>query len=182
MHISDITAIGWLHSVTCVIALFAGAHNLVAEKGTPRHRAIGLGYFWTMIVLNVSSLAIYRFDIAQFRPFVAGPHIFGVFHWIAVATLVFVLVGRYAASHQDRALGAYAHPIAMILSYYMLVGGAINEAFARVDVLRALSHQSRFLHATPPIALTQTAWMAATFILILFFTAKVALYRRAARA
>jgi uncharacterized membrane protein len=187
MHISDITAIGWLHSAACVIAFFAGANNLIAEKGTARHRAIGLAYFWSMIVLNVSSLVIFRFDIAGFRPFVAGPHVFGLFHWFAVITLVAVLAGRYAAAHQGRAVWAYTHPVAMILSYYMLIGGAINEAFARIDTLHAMALRS--MHAAnghavgaPLIGLMQSAAMAAAFVLVLYFTAKVALYRRAQRA
>jgi uncharacterized membrane protein len=186
MHINDISTIGWLHSAACVIAFFAGAHNLVAEKGTARHRAIGLAYFWSMIALNLSSLVIFRFDIASFRPFMAGPHVFGLFHWFAVITLVFVLVGRFAAARQDRAAWAYTHPVAMILSYYMLIGGAINEAFARIDVLHAMALRSTHAvngHAVgaPLIGLVQSAAMAAAFILILYFTARVALYRRAQR-
>jgi uncharacterized membrane protein len=187
MHIGDITMIGWLHTVACVLAFFAGAHNLVAEKGTPRHRLVGRTYFWSMIVLNLTSLTVYRFDIASFRPFVAGPSVFGVFHWLAVITLCFVLLGRFAAARQNRAIWAYTHPIAMTLSYYILIGGAINEAFARLDALHALALHS--MHATngnavgaPLIGLTHSAAMAGAFIIILYFTAKVALYRRAQRA
>src|SRR5215469_7041064 len=142
MHISNISVIGWLHSAACVIAFFAGTHNLFAAKGTPRHRFVGLSYFWSMIVLNLTSLTIFRFDIASFRPLMAGPHVFGLFHWFAVFTLASVLIGRYAAAHQDRAVWAYTHPVAMVLSYYMLIGGAINEAFARIDVLHAMALRS----------------------------------------
>jgi hypothetical protein len=187
MHIGDITVIGWLHSAACIVAFFAGTHNLFAAKGTPRHRFVGLSYFWSMIVLNLTSLVVFRFDIASFRPFVAGPHVFGLFHWFAVFTLASVLIGRYAAAHQDRAVWAYTHPVAMIFSYYMLIGGAINEAFARVDALHAMALRS--MHAAnghavgaPLIGLTQSAAMAAAFVLVLYFTAKVALYRRAQRA
>lgn len=188
MRVTDITLVGWFHAAVCLIALFAGALNLFSAKGTAQHRLVGNAYFWSMIALNLSALAIFRFDIARFKPFVAGPHIFGLFHWFAVVTLVFVLIGRYAASRQNRALWAYVHPLAMVLSYYMLVGGAINEAFTRINALRALSQQS-LRHAAashaaviPLIGLTQTAAMAAALLLILYFSARVAFYRRTVRA
>jgi uncharacterized membrane protein len=186
MHVVDITPIGWLHSAACMIALFAGALNLTAAKGTPQHRAVGRLYVWSTIVLNLSALTIYRFDTTRFKPFKAGPHVFGLFHWFAVATLIFVLIGRYAAARQDRAPWAYVHPIAMILSYYLLVGGAINEAFVRIDALHTLAAHSAgsLSHAmgAPIIRLAHTAAMAAAFMLILYFVAKVVLYRRTARA
>lgn len=69
MHISDITVIGSLHSVACVLAFFAGAHNLFAAKGTARHPFVGLSFFWSMIVLNLSSLVSpclnHRFNSAK---------------------------------------------------------------------------------------------------------------------
>jgi uncharacterized membrane protein len=183
MHIHDITLIGWVHTLACLIALVAGGWNIVGAKGTPRHILMGRVYVVAMIVLNLSAFAIYKFDIAQFAPFKAGPNVFGFFHWLAVAALVFVLVGYYAARHQNRAFWSYVHPVAMTLSYYDLVGGGINEAFARLDPLRALAVAStggaRF--GAPVIGMTQTAAMAATIIMIVYFIARVALYRRQAK-
>ncbi len=184
MHIHDITLIGWIHTIACLIALVAGGWNIVGAKGTPRHMLMGRAYVVSMIVLNLSAFAIYKFDIAHFVPFQAGPNVFGFFHWLAVAALVFVLIGYYAARHQNRAFWAYVHPIAMTLSYYDLVGGGINEAFARLDPLRALAIASakgaRF--GAPIIGMAQTAAMAATLVMIVYFIARVALYRRRAKA
>ena len=186
MHVHDITLIGWLHSIGCLIALVAGAWNLAAVKGTPRHRLIGRVYIWSMIALNLSSLALYRFDIAHFAPFRAGPDVFGFFHWLAVATLILVLIGYYASSRQEHRPWAYIHPSAMVLSYYMLIGGGINEMFARLDPLRALAKASAGATGNaanaPIIGLVQTAAMAGTLLLILYFAIKVALYRRRHRA
>ncbi len=182
MHVHDITLIGWLHSIGCLIALAAGAWNLATAKGTPRHRLIGRVYIWSMIALNLSSMGLYRFDIAHFAPFRAGPNVFGFFHWLAIATLVLVLIGYYASSRQERRPWAYIHPGAMALSYYMLIGGGINEVFARLDPLRALARASAGAAGNaanaPVIGLVQTAAMAGTLLLILYFTIKVALYRR----
>jgi uncharacterized membrane protein len=186
MHVHDITLIGWLHAIACMIALVAGGWNIIGPKGTPRHILVGRAYVWSMIVLNLSAFAIYKFDIAHFVPFRAGPNIFGFFHWLAVAALVFVLIGYYAARHQNRAFWAFVHPIAMTLSYYDLVGGGINEAFARIDPLRALARASAKSVGgqvgAPIIGMVQTAAMAATLVMIVYFIAKVALYRRRAKA
>lgn len=183
MHIHDISPIGWLHTGACLIALLAGAWNLALPKGTPMHRMVGSTYVWSMIVLNLSVFAIYKFDIARFAPFHAGPHVFGFFHWLAVAALVLVLTGYYAARHQDRAFWAYVHPVMMLLSYYDLVGGFINEVFLRIDFLRAIARASAkgASFGAPVIGMAQTAAMAATLVLIIWFMAKAALYRRGLR-
>lgn len=185
MHVSDISALGWIHAVACLIALAAGAWNLALAKGTRLHKRVGYAYLASMLVLNVSAFRIYKFDIDSFRPLHAGAHVFGLFHWFAVAALVFIAIGWYAARHQDRAFWAFTHPVMMLLSYYDLVGGGINEAFTRIDPLRAIlirSAEAAGPHAQPPvIGMTQTAWMALILVLIIYFIAKVALYRRSAR-
>jgi|SRR5580698_246608 uncharacterized membrane protein len=186
MHVHDIIPIGWVHVIACIVALIAGGWNLVGRKGTRRHILMGRVYVVSMLVLNLSAFAIYKFDIAHFRPFQAGPNVFGFFHWLAVAGIVLVLVGAYAARHQSRAFWAYVHPIAMALSYYDLVGGGINEVFARLDPLRALARAgAKSVGSTvtaPVIGLVQNAAMAATLIMIVYFIARVALYRRRAKA
>jgi uncharacterized membrane protein len=183
MHVSDLTLAGWIHSVACLIALAAGAVILVAEKGTLQHRTLGSFYFWSMMVVNLSAFGIYRFDVAQFRPLVAGPHIFGLFHWFAVAGLVFVLVGRYAASRQDKAFWAYVHPVAMILSYYDLIGGGVNEVFERIDIFRGLAFPPgahRNFGGSPVIGLVQISAIALTILLLIYFSMRVAYHRNAA--
>lgn len=185
MHVSDIIPAGWVHAIACLVALAAGAWNLALPKGTPTHRAVGRIYVIAMLVLNASAFFIYRFDIANFSPFRAGPHVFGLFHWFAVAALVFIAVGWYAARRQDRAFWAYTHPTMMILSYYDLVGGGINEAFTRIDLLRAIfveSAKSVGPHRQPPVIGTaQALWMAFVVTLLVYFVARVALWRRRGR-
>ena len=185
MHVGDIIAIGWIHVVACLVALAAGAWNLALPKGTALHKRVGYAYLTSMLVLNVSAFWIYKFDIDRFRPFHAGPNVFGLFHWFAVAALVFIAIGWYAARHQNRAFWAYTHPAMMLLSYYDLVGGGINEIFARIDPLRALVARSAATVGarvqSPVIGMTQTAWMALILVLIVYFLAKVALYRRGTR-
>jgi uncharacterized membrane protein len=138
MRLNDISLIGWLHSMVYMLAVIVGAMQLVSRKGTRSHALRGNIYFLAMVVANVTALVIFHGEDVLFRrgrPPVVGQG-FGFFHWLAVFTLVLVVLGRLAASRQRHAFFAYAHPVCMILSYWVLVGGAINEAFDRVDWVR----------------------------------------------
>ena len=136
MLLTGISLLGWLHSFACLIALFAGAYVLSARKGTRRHRMLGWWYAAATAVQSLSSMGIYRFDISTGKPLHAGSHIFGIFHWLAIAVLMLVLLAIFAASRQRRATWAHVHAQAMLLSYYILIGGLLNEAFVRILLLR----------------------------------------------
>ncbi|MGH9715956.1 MAG: hypothetical protein ACRD4R_04405 [Candidatus Acidiferrales bacterium] len=135
-----------------------------------------------MVVAMVLSLFIFRFDI----PLVSGkaevPGVFGLFHWLAIAALFFTLLGYFAASRQSRGLWAYTHPISMTLSYSLLVGGLINELFARLDVLRPLAFvtvHGRAVFGSRGVQMTQFAADVVTLIVVILFCMKVRRYRRA---
>jgi uncharacterized membrane protein len=185
MLTGNISLLGWFHSLACIVALVAGAWNLVMPKGTALHRRVGRGYVFTMVAVNLSVFAVYHFDIAHFRPFVGGAGTFGLFHWEAVGTLLLLGLGVYAAPRQGRAVWAYAHPLAMVLTYYMLVGGLINELFVRVVFLRNFA-MARAPHAisiakTPAVGMTQGLAMLIFIVILVYFVIKVALHRRGFR-
>ena len=159
------------------MALVTGAWNLLLPKGTPLHRRAGRLYVAAMLIANLGILAVYRFDIASFRPFRGGPGIFGIFHWEAVTTLALLALAVYAAPRQRRAVWAYIHPIAMLLTYYILVGGLINEMFVRVTVLRAMVGSGRSFFASPIVGLTQSAAMLLFIVMLVYFVVRVALWR-----
>lgn len=77
-----------------------------------------------MLVTNVTALGIYR-DGVFFFP-----------HWLAVVTLAVIAVGYWAVSARSIRRWLSVHITCMVVSYYMLVGGAINEVFLRIDVLQ----------------------------------------------
>lgn len=137
MILDNISFIGWIHAIACLLAMASGTVQMFARKGTTAHAARGNVYFFSMIVANSLALFIYELDVA-FGPdgAVFGP-VFGVFHWLAVLTLAVVLLARFAASRQQHAFFAYAHPVCMIISYWFLMGGAISQAFERVAPVRA---------------------------------------------
>ncbi|MGC1107686.1 MAG: hypothetical protein WA876_14225 [Candidatus Acidiferrales bacterium] len=181
MRIADVSIIGWIHTVACIAALVFGAMNLLAAKGTPRHKFRGLGYTISMVVAMGLSLLIYRFDIPLVRGARPGPGVFGLFHWFTVFALFFTLLGYYAASRQSRGFWAYTHPVAMTLSYYLLIGGLINELFARVNLLRPYSFDlinGRPVFPSHIVNVTQIANELATLIILVIFCVKVWLYRR----
>jgi uncharacterized membrane protein len=180
MNMHGVSLIGWLHSITCTVALLAGGWNFLRPKGTATHRLVGRIYFYVMLFANLSVFAIYHFDIVFSKPVKFGPGHFGIFHWEAVATLIALLIGVFAASRQRRAFWAYAHPIAMLFTYYMLIGGLINELFVRVAVLRnfALAHGRFNVAGSPIVGMAQFAAMLVFLVLLIYFPVKVALYRR----
>jgi uncharacterized membrane protein len=143
MDTNDISLLGWIHTFLCALALISGALQLAGSKGTSAHARRGNIYFLSMAIANVMALFIFHGQdllIRSGQPRLLVGQGFGLVHWLAVITLVVLLLGRLAASRQRVAFFAYAHPICMIVTYWMLVGGAINEAFVRVGGLQRLAH------------------------------------------
>ena len=167
MRLDDISVLGWLHSVACMIALLVGPLVFALHKGTRFHRKAGYWYVGAMAAANISALGL-------FAP-IPGLPMFNMFHWGAIATLLFLGLGVWAARTR---LGAYGHPVMMILSFYLLIGGAVNEAFARVGVLRnaalAGSPGARTLMKTALLGMTQGAVMLVAFGMMLWFVIRVA--------
>jgi len=185
MQMTGVSLLGWVHSAACMLALLLGGALLLGPKGTARHKRLGRLYFYTMLAVNLSVFGIYHFDVVIARPPRVGPGLFGIFHWEATVTLLVLLLGFYAASRQRRAIWAYVHPFSMLFTYYMLVGGLINELFVRVHVLRAIAatqlHSGQNVAQTPVVGLSQFAAMIFFIVLLVYYMAKVALYRRRAR-
>ena len=69
------------HVMAAVLALLAGASVLLLPKGTRAHKALGAAYVVALVVVNVAALSLHR------------ENAFGVFHVLAVISLVTVAVG-----------------------------------------------------------------------------------------
>jgi hypothetical protein len=94
-----------------------------------------------MVAANLAIIFVFHGEDVIFAPGqrpVVG-YGFGFFHWLAIIALALVLLGRLAASRQRQPFFAYAHPICMILSYWLLMGGAVNEMFDRVQWLHRVA-------------------------------------------
>jgi uncharacterized membrane protein len=102
------------------VALAFGAIVLGAPKGTPLHRTIGAGYVAAMVILNVSSLAIYRLT-GHFEPF----------HALALFSLATVVRGMVPALRR-RPGWLMAHYWNMAWSYLGLLAAACSEIVVRL--------------------------------------------------
>ena len=69
------------HVLAAFAALLAGAGVFALPKGTHIHRVIGTTYGGALVVVNVAALSLHR------------EHTFGVFHVLAVASPVTIVVG-----------------------------------------------------------------------------------------
>ena len=123
----DLVPLGWIHSLACLVALAAGPVGFMTRKGSPQHVLIGQAYMVSMIALNLTALGVYRLGIFFFP------------HWLAILTLVLIAAGWGSARLIRRHVAwRYVHLSSMIGSYYLLIGGGVNEVYLRVDAARDL--------------------------------------------
>ena len=162
----DLYPIGWAHLAASLVALAAGAVVLARPKGTPVHRLRGRVYVVALVITSVTALLIYRSGVFFFA------------HWFGVAALVVVGLG-FAAAHFKRPRGwMHLHLTCMVASYYMLIGGGVNEVFLRVDALRRLAP---VLSNSRLVDMTHFAIIVLFAILIAYFNAAILLRSRTAR-
>jgi uncharacterized membrane protein len=69
------------HVAAASSALLAGAAVLLLPKGTQTHRVVGTVYVIALVLVNVAALSLHR------------ENAFGVFHGLAVVSLVTIAVG-----------------------------------------------------------------------------------------
>jgi uncharacterized membrane protein len=154
----DMSAPGWVHTIACLCALAAGAVVLGRPKGTARHRSIGRLYLVSMLATNLTALGIYRNGVFFFP------------HWFAVAALIVIAIGFVCVRfRRPRAYWRNAHLTCMVASYYMLIGGGVNEVFLRVRVLHAMAPD--VLHS-PLVGMTHFVVMIIFASLIAYFNVR----------
>jgi hypothetical protein len=181
MRLTNISVIGWIHTLACISALVLGGWNIVTVKQTHSHKLRGMGYLVSMILAMGLSLLVYRFDLPLNRGARPGPGVFGIFHWFSVLALAFTLLGYYAASRQVRGFWAYTHPICMTLSYCTLIAGLINELFTRLNILRPYAYHivnGRSAFGSRTVSMTHFTNVLAAGLLVVLFMVKVWRYRR----
>jgi uncharacterized membrane protein len=153
----DLSFLGWIHSLCCIAALALGGINLARPKGTEVHRRLGHAYLLAIVAVGITSLGIYN----QNRFFFP--------HWLAVITIV-LAVFAYLFAHfgWPAKLWLQGHLTCTVLTYYLLVGGGVNEAFLRINVLRQLSGG----FPSPLISMTQTLLLTLTALALAWLNVK----------
>jgi uncharacterized membrane protein len=104
------------HVLAAFSALGAGATVLLVPKGTHTHRVIGTVYILALVLVNVAALLLHREST------------FGVFHALAVASLVTIAVGLSPLLLGKRSPTAIAtHAFCMTWSYAGLVAAGCGQ-------------------------------------------------------
>lgn len=127
------TVFGVAHSLASAFAMILGGVVVLGAKGTARHRQLGQIYVIAMLFLSVTSLGVYRLDRFWFP------------HWFALATMAVVSLAWCTARYRwpTRSSWLYVHLTTMLLSYYFLWGGAVNEAFLHIAALHDLAPRAK---------------------------------------
>jgi uncharacterized membrane protein len=115
-------AIATAHIVAAVSALLAGAAVLLRPKGTRTHRRIGTVYVLALVLVNVAALSLHR------------ENAFGVFHVLAVASLVTIAVGLLPlllGKRSDKVIATHAY--CMTWSYAGLVAAGCGQLAVAVS-------------------------------------------------
>ncbi len=114
------------HVLAALSALGAGAAVLLMPKGTHIHRVIGTVYVLALVLVNVAALSLHR------------ENTFGVFHALAVVSLITIAVGLSPLLVGSRSPPAIAtHAYCMTWSYAGLVAagcGQLAVAVGRDDI------------------------------------------------
>ena len=104
------------HVLAALSALGAGAAVLLMPKGTHTHRVIGTVYVLALLLVNVAALSLHREST------------FGVFHALAVASLVTIAVGLSPLLFGKRSPPVIAnHAYCMTWSYAGLVAAGCGQ-------------------------------------------------------
>ena len=111
--------IGLMHLITALLAILIGALVVLSRKGTRTHKWLGRAYVGMMVALNVSAFLIYELF--------GG---FGLFHWMALFSLLSVLVG-YIHARSRKPGWKVQHAYFMSGSYVGLVAALAAETLTR---------------------------------------------------
>ena len=162
----DLLPLGWVHFLASLVAIAIGAAVVVRPKGTAVHKARGRIYVVAIVVTSLSALGIYR----------VGGFFFA--HWFGVAALIIITVGVIAAHfRRPRSGWIHLHLTCMVTSFYILIGGGVNEVFLRVSFFRRLVPSFN----SPVVGATHFLVMLLFASLIGYFNATALLRARATR-
>lgn len=108
-----------IHVTAASLALIIGMIVLAMPKGTRRHRLFGRGYVALMLAVNVAALTIYEDSTSGF----------GVFHYLALVSLVTIAVGiGFVIFRRSIRQWRLMHAHMMAWSYVGLAAAATGQA------------------------------------------------------
>ncbi len=123
------TNLGLVHTLFGIIAMVSGAIVIAFRKGTHLHKKIGYVYFIAMVLLNVTGL------------FTQVLYKFGPFHWLALASLVGVVIGiSMPVVFKRYKHWLLLHYYFMLWSYVGLIAAFFSEIIVRVPTFNSVSY------------------------------------------
>lgn len=144
------------HIVAASLSLILGFIITIGVKGSSRHKSLGNIYFWAMVVNNITALFIMKAFGKWFFP-----------HYLGIAALISVTIGWLAGKFKQSKRWLQVHIIFMTISFYLLVGGAINELFLHTPALRPL-----IIDNDPILGMTHSAAMFLFIVMLIYFLRK----------
>ncbi len=147
--------ISWTHIIAATLSLVFGTIVIFGNKGSMRHRKLGLYYFYAMLVNNLTALVIMKAFGKWFFP-----------HYLALACIIVIIPGIVAARVKHK-YWVKVHIFSMVISYYLLIGGAINETFLHVPSLRPY-----IINNEPIVGITHAITQMVFIGVLIFFLRK----------
>lgn len=147
--------IGWIHTLAAALSLLFGTIVILNKKGDAKHRKLGRWYFYVMLINNLTALMIVNAFGKWFFP-----------HYLALLCLAVLIPGIIAVKRKHKHW-LKVHLLTMVISYYLLIGGAINEAFLQLPALRPY-----ILNNAPIVGFIHMTAMLLFILLILHYLKK----------
>ena len=122
--------IGLIHTIVASLAVITGTIVLLNKKGTTFHKRVGYVYAVSMLLMNITAFGIYRLF--------GG---FGVFHVLALVSLVALFGGMYPVLNRNKVKNWYIDHIRVM--GWSVVG--LYAAFAAEISVRFFSPQYFFM-------------------------------------
>jgi uncharacterized membrane protein len=157
--------ISWSHILTASASMVLGFLLLVRTKGNSIHMKYGKYYYYCMLINNITALFIYNATGKWFFP-----------HSLAVATLILIIPSYYILRIRTSGFPLLFHIIGMVLSYYMLIGGAVNEAFLHTPALRHF-----MIEQSPVFGLTHFAVQLIFLTMLIYFPIRYRKFNKTAK-
>jgi uncharacterized membrane protein len=120
--IPSLTPTGALHALLALSCIVIGALQLVAPKRGVGHRARGYAFVYAMLIVDVSALALYRFNGT-----------FNMFHAGAIANFACIVLAMIPVLRSPRASNwKRRHYYFIAWSYVSLLAAATSEVVVRL--------------------------------------------------
>jgi uncharacterized membrane protein len=116
--------IGWIHTISALVALITGSMILSKTKGTSLHKKTGRIYGMSMLIVCATAFVIYRVH-----------NTFGILHFFAIISSVTLILGMFPMYKKGYKNQILAHLSWMYWSVIGLYCAFTAEIFTRLPII-----------------------------------------------